>query len=461
MPSAIVTTFEKLKERNKSPQWLWSMMLTRGMNWDNVWDVFTRGAAVGGSSYGDKDSDMVPNADMLFSLPGSPTNVQELFSRMASIQANYPHKGSGGYQVWQANSLNEELIKKSKGYLQCTWPQIKSILDSTRALSDDKQRGDLKQLIKHFCEDKPSLRDKALLHMVQTQHEFVGSYDFVLLARECKGETIAALWDAMRMQVWETPENTEEFMTVFFHQKHGYNMPVEQSMAFIEKHPEAIPGMLRAIQSYALHNSEDQAFFESARALLGGQPDALVDLYATMGKDISLTALQEANANLQPGLLQMKPIVQAYLLLPANERDTPEAQAYFANIFQRVAIDMEGYANGHCNKLMAQSIQSNPTGVMARILALHVCRVGLFPDKCRDDEIKEIKTLFHHDPRSKTGHASIIRKVIPDFKEWFSMVQGLGLDRSEIWEHGLQKMALNTPDVGMQVDGAVFDDVVL
>lgn len=456
MTSSAVDTFEKLKERNTNSVWLWSMMLTRGMTWDNVWDIFTGGVSTDSTG---RDNSLVPGVDALFSLPNSPSNVLELFSRLGQLRAQYPKKESGGYIVLGKDNLSDELFRRARGYVQCTWPQVKTILDATRQLTDDGQRHDLNTLVTRYIAEKPSLRAKTLLHMVQTQHQFVGTYTFAVQSKECEPETIKDLWEAMQAQTWSEPINTQQFMGLFFHGNHAYNIPIAQSLSFIEKHPEIIPDITRAIQAYALHNPEDEAFFDKARSLFAGHPGAFIDLYFAMDKELSLAVLSGSNMHLQAEKVEIKPMLRAYLSIPSNERDTPEAQTYFANIFQRVAVSMEGFMNEHSNPWMAKAIESNPTGVMARILAFHACSVALFPGNCRESEIKEIKSLFRHDPRSKTGHAAIIKKFIPDFKEWFAMVQSLGLSRSDVWTTGLQKMAADIPDISMHVDGAVFDAV--
>lgn len=460
MTSAIVDTFEKLKERNANSIWLWSMMLTRGLTWDNVWDVFKSGVSTD-LNYNGKNSDLVPGVDMLLSLPSSPSTVVELFDKLGPVRARYPHRGSGGYSIWLVDSLTEQILIKAKGHVQCTWPQIKSILDTNRNLANENVRHDFCCLMKQYCLEKPALRSKALLHMVQTQHEFVGRYEFILAARECEPEVIANIWKTMSAQSWAEPSTTGEFLAKFFHRTNRYDIPIEESFAFIAKHPSLIPEMRGTIQAYALHNPKDDAFFELAKPLLHAYPDALMDLYATMKKDLALSILPTPEAWSTTERFEMKPLLQAYLSMPANERDTSEAQTYFANAFQRVKVDMEGFANGHCNNLMATALALSPTGVMARILALHACQITLSATPCRDDAIKEIKTLFRHDPRSKTGRAGIIKKVIPDFKDWFAMVQGLDLEQGDIWQQGLQKMAGSQPNVEIVVESSIFEEMDL
>ena len=142
-------------------------------------------------------------------------------------------------------------------------------------------------------------------------------------------------------------------------------------------------------------------------------------------------------------------------------RDTKEAEGQFARMFRKVHVDAEAYLNEHSNELMAKITTENPTGSMARILALHACVVGVHPKDCTDKEVKQLKTMFKHDPRSKTGFASIVKKCLPDMKAWLSVAESVGLSRDDIWENGLLQLATPLVDadlnLGTPIDSHVFE----
>ena len=434
-------------------------MLTRGLTWDNVWDVYKEGVSTGESNFSRGPSDRVPGIDALFSLPGSPVTIVGLFEKAQHLREHYPIFERSNYNVFQVGNLTEQLLKRSSNFLQATWPQIKTILSGTIHSSEPGERADLQIMIESYCSGKSSSQHKAVLYMAKEQHHAIRTTAFKNMINSCDKETLEQVWDSIRQQQWNTSTDTINFVSTFFPPTQGFAIPILEAMTFIKKHPELIEDMQSEIRIYGAQNPGDEVFFAQACELLSPYPEALIDLYIAMEKPISLENLRNTNIhkNNSTEKTEIKPLLQAYQSMAANERDSPEAHAYFADIFRHVAVAMENHANGYSNDLMMAIVSQNPAGVISRMLALHACCIGLFPDNCREDEIKQLKMMFKHDPRTRTGHAFVIKKFIPDFKEWFSVVQSLGLSSAEMWEQGLLKIAGPSLNMSIAVDPNLFE----
>lgn len=458
MNSSVADTFQKLKERNPNPVWLWSMMLTRGLNWGNVWTIFHAGVSVD-AHYRGTVSEVVPNVAMLFSLPDSPTTVLELFNTVVHTRTHYSCP-NGRYDICSTDDLSLKILEQWKGHVQCTWPQIKTILDANQQSSNWDQKRDFRSFVGLYCTEKPLLRTKTLLHMVATQHEFVGTYEFVLAARTCDKDTLAEIWKQISEQTWSHPEYAVNFIGNYFPEDNArgdYRIPMREVFGFLNKYPKLMEDLQTNVQCYAKQHPDDDTFFSLAAGAMASFTEGKIALCHTMNKVVHLHELPAAADWTQRVGRQIKPLLQAYLQLSVDERDTPEVQCYFATAMQGMPMSLENFFNGHCTNLFAQILDENPTGVMARIVALHACTAGLFPTAYRDDEFRAIKALLHHDPRSKTGQMSIIRKCIPDFKHWLNLVQGLGLSSDAVWSQGLQRMGHVQPE--LLIDGLDHLDI--
>lgn len=453
MTAPIVQTFESLKKRRVDCVWVWSMLLTRGLTWDNVWDVYRGGvAAHTGSAV---RVDRVPGVEMLTTLPEGPTNILEVFNRLRHVRAHYPEVLSNN-EVLKIDDVAKGLLRTMYGDVQCTWPQVKAILDSTQLLKTDDERVDVSELLA-LLGTHSTLRDKALVHMAKTQHRFVGMYSFVKMASELSDQKLTDIWNNMRLQPWAHPENTVDFLHAFTWTTGCQKLPVNEVLDFVGQHPSIVGDMERGIVAHGTRLPKDDAFFKKTNALLTPYPEAQINLHVAMEREMSLERLRMMMGNHNEPIA-MKSLLLAHSIMPLHERDTAQAQSYFSELFQRVQVRTQNYANDHCNALMATLTTESPTGTMARILALHACTMGLFTNECHEDDIKQFRAMFKHDPTSKTGHASIIRKVIPDLKEWFTIVQGLGLNREDIWQQGLHSLMHPAAQPDLTIDPALFDE---
>lgn len=438
-------------------------MLTRGLTWENIWDVYTKGVSTEESSFARVPSDRVPGINALFSLPGSPVTIVDLFEKTQHLRAHYPIFERTDYSVVQIGNLTEQLLERSKNVIQTTWPQLKHILSNTTNCVDPGERADINHILDIYCSEKVSLKTKAILHMVQTQHHATQTRAFKKMVHNCEKETLEKAWNVMRQKRWDMPLNIAEFVSAFFPPGQGFTIPILEALTFIQLHPELIEYLRSDIRIYGAQHPDDDAFFVQARELLVAYPEALIELYAVMEKPISLDNLKKALGRDSgiTGTIKIKPLLLAYQNMTAHERDTPEAQMYFSDLFRNVSVATENYANGHSNSLMETIVSENSDGTIAKILAFHACCIGLFPDDGRENDFKQLKVMFKHDPRTKTGHAAIIKKFIPDFKEWFPLVQSLGLNRSEMWGHGMQKMAGPSSNMSMTIETNIFETIGL
>lgn len=437
-------------------------MLTRGLTWNNIWDVYTKGVSTEESSLAKVPSDRVPGINALFSLPGSPVTIVDLFEKIQHLRAHYPIFERTDYSVVQIGNLTEQLLKRSKNVIQATWPELKAILSKTTNCVDPGERVDINHILDIYCSEDVSLKTKVILHMVQTQHHATQTPAFKNMAHSCENETLKQAWNVMRKKRWDMPINIAEFVSAFFPPGQEFTIPILEALTFIKLHPELIEYLRSDIRIYGAQHPEDDAFFVQARELLMAYPEALIELYAVMEKTISLDNFKKIifNRSELTGRIQLKPLLEAYQNMTAHERDTPEAQMYFSDLFRNISVATENYENGHSNSLMETLVSENADGTIAKILAFHACCIGLFPDG-RENEFKQLKVMFKHDPRTKAGHAAIIKKFIPDFKEWFPVVQSLGLNRSEIWGQGMQKMAGPPSDMSMTIEPNIFETIGL
>ena len=456
MASPLVHTFNALKEHSSDPVWLWSMMLSKGLRWDNLWEVYTGGTSRAGQGRDRRgeNSLRVPGVDLLLSLPDSPTNVAELFDRLALLEKAYPAMDSS-YDRLNAADAGKFFLECAKPFVQCTWPQVKSVLDRTKEATSACERGWLDVFLKTYVSQKPSMLAKALDHMMQTQHVFVGTYQYIRTVRDANDHTnklLSGLWDTMRGQHWKNPIDTVDFLASFTWCSTAVLKP-EQALDFVEKHPflvghlememEIVEGVKRAV------SSDD--YFTRAEALFAASPDALVRLHLAAQRSMPLSKLE---GRLSRGRVELKQVFSMYEQMDPQERDSPVAQTAFARLLGRVPL----YMNQEIGASVARALAESPTGSLARVFALRACVEGLNADEMGVSEARFYKAAFKHDARSKSGHSSILRKHLPDFKDWFPLVQGLGLSKDEIWHQGLDRLA-NPAGMAatMSVDGALFE----
>lgn len=325
MASDIVDTFKKLKQRNNSSVWLWSMMLTRGLTWDNIWDVYTKGVSTEESSFASVPSDRVPGINALFSLPGSPVTIVDLFEKIQHLRAHYPIFERTDYSVVQIGNLTEQLLKRSKNVIQTTWPQLKHILSNTTHCFDPGERADINRILEIYCSEPGSLKTKAILHMVRTQHHAIQTPAFKNMTNNCENETLAQAWIIIKQQKWDRPIDIANWVSTFFPPGQGFTIPILEALTFVKLHPELIEYLQSDIRIYGAQHPDDEAFFVQARELLVAYPEALIELYAVMEKTISLDNLKKAlvrDSGLKGGI-EIKPLLQAYQHMAAHERDTP------------------------------------------------------------------------------------------------------------------------------------------
>lgn len=453
MAFSLVHTFNALQEHSSDPVWLWSMMLSKGLRWDNVWDVYTGGTNRSGQGRDKRGENLrrVPGVDLLLSLPDSPTNVVELFERLALLEKTYP-PGLGSYDRLDTLEAGKHLLAQAKPFVQCTWAQVKTVLDRTKEAPSDFERGMLDVFLKNYISDKPATEAKVLDYMMQTQHTFVGTYAYVRTVREATDHTnqlLVRLWDTMRLQQWKNPVDTVDFLTSFTWCKTSALKP-DETLDFVERHPgladrldaQIVEGVKRAV------SADD--YFARADALLMERADARVRLHAAAQQPMTPDKLQ----CMAQGRVELRQVFSMYGQMEPAERDSSLAQTAFARLLGKVSL----YMNEETKKSLSTVLEQSPTGSLARVFAMHACVEGLDANGMGVSEARFYKSAFKHDARSKAGHAAILRKHLPDFKDWFLLVQGLGLSKEDIWHQGLEKMA---NPAGMEpsiaVDGALFD----
>lgn len=276
---------------------------------------------------------------------------------------------------------------------------------------------------------------------------------------------VNTLWDEVQTQQWAEPQGLSTFLATYALSGHKdvMSVPAMEALSFIEKHPTLLPDIALSIVSYGEQHPEDDLFFNKASVLLAVEPKHAMALTTAMKRGVSLNVLQESRLwlPLQTGAFELKPLLQAYLQMDHAERDSKEAAKWFSQLFSNVQVHTEEYLNGHSNDLMTKITKEHPTGSVARMLALHACIVGLYPEGHSDKSIKQLKAMFKHDPRSNTGFASIIKKCIPDMKAWLGVAESIGLSRDDIWEQGLHQLAnplvASDLDLGAPIDNSVFE----
>lgn len=453
MASSLVHTFNALKEHSSDPVWLWSMMLSKGLRWDNIWDVYTGGTNRAGQGRDKRGENLlrVPGVDLLLSLPESPTNVVELFERLALMEKTYPDMLSS-YDRLNATDAAKHLLEQAKPFVQCTLAQVKTVLDRTKTAPSDFERGLLDVFLKNYISAKPALQVKALEYMMQTQHTFVGTYSYIRTVRDATDHTqklLATLWDTMRAQTWENPIDAVDFLTSYPWDA-TLGLTPEKTLDFVERHPFLVERLHAQIVEGVKCAVDPHDYFKRAHALLVEWPDAQVLLHAAGQKPVPLTEL----VGLAQSKLGSQQIFSMYDQMDPQERDSPEAQTAFARLLGKLGMHM----NESTKNSLSKVLDASPMGSLARVFALRACVEGLDADSMGTSEARFYKAAFKHDARSKAGHAAILRKHLPDFKDWFSVVQGLGLSKDDIWHQGLDRLANPTDvELAIAVDGAVFD----
>lgn len=428
-------------------------MLSKGLRWDNIWDVYTGGTNRAGQGRDKRGENLlrVPGVDLLLSLPDSPTNVVELFERLALMEKTYPTMLSS-YDRLNAEDAAKHLLEQAKPFVQCTLAQVKTVLDRTKNVPSDFERGLLDVFLKNYISDKPALQAKALDYMMQTQHTFVGTYAYIRTVRDATDHThklLGTLWDTMRAQQWKNPIDTVDFLTSFTWCSTSVLKP-EQTLDFVERHPALASRLDTQIVEGVKRAASTDDYFRRAEALLAQLPDAQVRLYAAGQKAMPLTKLE----GMMQGRVELRQVFSMYDRMDPQERDRASAQTAFARLLGKVSL----YMNAETKDSLSQVLDHSPLGSLARIFALRACVEGLDANAMGVSEARFYKAAFKHDSRSKAGHAAIVRKHLPDFKDWFSLVQSLGLAKDDVWHQGLERLACPTGvDQTIALDGALFD----
>lgn len=440
MTTDINETCKKLLDRNSEHAWVWSMLLSQDLlNWDNVWDAFPDGVLTN-TRFVTK-ARAVQSTHMLLSLPDAPKNIVDVFQRLEQITKVYPYKGYTSYEILSKWDLSNAFIQATHGFVQCTWPQVKAVLDSTKA-GGAQVGNNLRALFDNLLNDSPAILDKSLLYMMEEQHSFLEEPAFTTLVHARGNGIETKLWEKAKNQQWEDAETLVSFLAAYSLSGQYENMtiPAMEALAFLEKHPAMLESLARSIVSYGQRHPTDDVYFEYAKQLLANDRGHTMELTVGMQRSISLDALQNTWSAEQKGAPELKPLLLAYMQMDPEVRDTRDAAIEFSKLFCRVQVHLEGYLNGHSNELLTKITRDHPTGTVSRILALHACIVGLYPDKHSDNAIKQLKTMFKHDPRSNTGFNSIIKKVIPEMKAWLNVAESIGLCAEDIWSQGLQHL---------------------
>lgn len=447
MTSSIHDTCKKLLDRNCNLGWVWSMLLGQGLTWDNVWEAFPDGVLTNSKYY--KNGIAVPSPHMLLSLPNAPTNIVEVFKRLEEIDRTYPYRGHKSYDFLSRDNLSQELIRATHGFVQCTWPQIKEVLDSTKT-GHGASKSNLREFF-NLLDDQEMLHE-CLVYMIQEQHAFTDTQAFSSYVHSGGQKRVDELWFHAKDQHWAEPERMVSFLSAYAlsGNKNAMGIPAMEALAFIEKYPQILHAMAQSIERYGTNNRGDHLFFEKASKLLANHSEYVASLAYSMKKTVPLTVLDAWDV--KKSKFEVKPLLQMYIQMEPGERDSHDAAKKFGQLFSKAPSLTEEHFNGDSNNLMTQITTEHPTGTVTRILALHACIVGLHPEGQSDKSIQQLKAMFKHDPRSNTGYANIIKKYLPDMKAWLGIVDSIGLLPKDIWEQGLYQLTNPRSSSDLDID---------